>query len=588
MQPSTRRYEFGPFQLNPGEGTLVAAGLPVALAPKPFEVLRLLVERHGHVVLKSELMDSIWRDAAVEEANLTVSVSVLRKTLSGTLPARHYIETVPKRGYRFAEQVREIADGDADRPKTRVVVGREREHADLQVALRAAAAGTATLIGITGEPGIGKTSLIEDFIDRARSREGNCLVARGRCLEHLPGVDAFFPILQALNDVVGNRDALTLLMKESAPTWHAAIERADTFGLPAGPGEPPGTTPDQLRRELSCFLRVAARSAPIVLFIDDLHWSDASTIELLRFLAHRFALDSARILTVVAYRPAERVASGHLFRDLSAQVQSCGPAREIVLDLLSRQDIGRYLATRFPHNSFSAAFADAVSRTTEGNPLFMADLVTDLVRRGVLVQCEDTWVVAGGFPDWQDSLPRSVRAMVERTIRQLENQDRSLLSAATLQGLQFDSSILAETLGLDPAHIEGRLNALSTVHGIVRRVGDTSKGNGGPGVHFTFIHGLHREALHAALSPTRKALLSAAVAGAVLERHRDRVSEVASTLAWLFEIAHDHARASEYALVAAQRAVRMAGYREAIGFARRGLDLLESVPASPERVVPSD
>ena len=191
MQPSTRRYEFGPFQLNPGEGTLVAAGLPVALAPKPFEVLRLLVERHGHVVLKSELMDSIWRDAAVEEANLTVSVSVLRKTLSGTLPARHYIETVPKRGYRFAEQVREIADGDADRPKTRVVVGREREHADLQVALRAAAAGTATLIGITGEPGIGKTSLIEDFIDRARSREGNCLVARGRCLEHLPGVDAF-------------------------------------------------------------------------------------------------------------------------------------------------------------------------------------------------------------------------------------------------------------------------------------------------------------------------------------------------------------------------------------------------------------
>jgi DNA-binding winged helix-turn-helix (wHTH) protein len=113
MQRSAPRYEFGPFQLDPHEGSLVAAGQPVALAPKPFDVLRVLVEHHGHVVLKSELMASIWPDTAVEDANLTVSVSVVRKALARRQPGTRFIQTVPKRGYRFVEDVREIAAGES-------------------------------------------------------------------------------------------------------------------------------------------------------------------------------------------------------------------------------------------------------------------------------------------------------------------------------------------------------------------------------------------------------------------------------------------------------------------------------------------
>jgi DNA-binding winged helix-turn-helix (wHTH) protein len=111
MLAGGRRYTFGPFQLNPHEGTLVASGELVPLAPKPFDVLRVLVENHGHVVLTSELMALVWPDRAVEEANLTVSVSVLRKALARRQPDTRYVQTVPKRGYRFVEHVREI---DAD------------------------------------------------------------------------------------------------------------------------------------------------------------------------------------------------------------------------------------------------------------------------------------------------------------------------------------------------------------------------------------------------------------------------------------------------------------------------------------------
>jgi len=576
------RYEFGPFELNPHEGTLLAAGEPVALAPKPFDVLRLLVERHGHVVLKSELMGSIWPDTAVEDANLTVSISVLRKALACRQPGSEYIETIPKRGYRFVEQVREIAEGEVDVVNARLFIGREREQSDLQNALRTAADGTATLFGISGEPGIGKTSLVEHFIDRTRDADEECFAARGRCLEHLAGVDAYLPVLQALNDLIGNHEDLVEAMKEFAPTWYGAIEMDDSVGIPSAPSSPFRTTPDQLHRELSRFLQRAACIAPLVLFIDDLHWADVSTIGLLEFLANRFSLDSARILIVAAYRPSVLLADAHPFLALQRQLQARGIGKEITLNLLSRHDIDQYVSMRFPRNQFSASFVDAISSITEGNPLLMVDLIRDLIRRGVLAQHDDTWILSGALPAWQSDLPWSVRAMVEHTIRQLDACDRSLLSAATLQGLEFDCSILAETLGADPAEIGERLDALSAIHGIVLPVRHASRRDDSASAHFKFVHALHREALHCALSPTRRALLSGTVAHATLEHHRDHVTDVASTLVLLFEEAHDQAQASEYALVAAQHAARMSGYREAIAFARRGLAFLESVPVGAE------
>ena len=96
-------YEFGPFRLDVSEHVLLRQGHPVPLTPKVFEVLRVLVQNSGRLVEKEELLKEIWPDSFVEEANLNRSVSVLRKAL-GEDPSR-YIQTVPKRGYRFVAQV---------------------------------------------------------------------------------------------------------------------------------------------------------------------------------------------------------------------------------------------------------------------------------------------------------------------------------------------------------------------------------------------------------------------------------------------------------------------------------------------------
>jgi DNA-binding winged helix-turn-helix (wHTH) protein/tetratricopeptide (TPR) repeat protein len=590
MRRSARRYEFGPFQLNPNEGSLVAAGVPVALAPKPFDVLRVLVEHHGHVVLKSDLMTTIWPDTAVEDANLTVSVSVLRKTLARSEPASPYIQTVPKRGYRFVGDVHEIADDEtnvvnaigslatAGRIEARHFVGRERELATLGNALISAADGRSTFVAITGEPGIGKTSLIDDFLHRT---PGGCLVARGRCVEHLGSVDAFLPILEALNGLVGRREDVLALMKDCAPTWYAEIETSDAGPFREGQNAA-GSAPNGLHGQLSRFVREVTRRAPLVLVLDDLHWSDGSTIALLELLTSRFRVDSTRLLIVAAYRPSVLLADAHPYLALERQLRTRGTAEELALTSLSRVDIEQYVRTRFPQNRLSARFVDAIHRTTEGNPLFLVDLVTDLIRRGVLTKHDDTWVVSRGLSDWQGDVPTSVRAMVDRTIRQLDAFDQSLLGAAAIQGSEFDSSILAMSVDIDPAWIEERLTALSNVQGILRPAGRMSGSDDSEGARFAFVHTLHRDALYSALSPTRKALLSGAVARAILECHRDHVEEVAPTLALLFETARDPAHASEYALVAAQHAARMSGYREAIALARRGLHMLELLPPGPE------
>ncbi|MCA1616990.1 MAG: transcriptional regulator, partial [Acidobacteria bacterium] len=108
-------YEFGPFVLNPAEHTLLRDGQPLPLRPKVFDLLLVLVERHNHLIEKDELMSAVWPEQYVEEGNLNKTVSLLRLALGESVDGVRYIETVPKRGYRFAADVRKVCDnGDPE------------------------------------------------------------------------------------------------------------------------------------------------------------------------------------------------------------------------------------------------------------------------------------------------------------------------------------------------------------------------------------------------------------------------------------------------------------------------------------------
>src|SRR5262249_24864830 len=180
-------------------------------------------------------------------------------------------------------------------------------------------------------------------------------------------------------------------------------------------------------------------------------------------------------------------------------------------------------------------------------------------------------------------LPESVRGMIQRKIDQLGEDDRRLLVAATVQGYEFDSAVVARVLERDAAEVEERLDELDRVHACVRVVREQELPDRTLTLRYRFVHVLYQNALYGSLGPTRRAALSAAVAQALLGHYGEKSGDVASELALLMEAARDFSRAANYFLVAAQHAARICANQEAVALARRGLALPPSLPAPPER-----
>ena len=478
------------------------------------------------------------------------------------------------------------------RPRTRHTVGREKAHAELREALASAFAGKGLLMCVPGEPGMGKTTLVEDFLSDLRAGSQACIIARGRCSERLAGTEAYLPWLEALDgllrgtdgqtrsSVLGN-ESIAQTTKRLAPTWYAQA-------MPLQPDDSSverllaerAASQERMKREFGALLEEVSERRPLVLFFDDLHWADVSTIDLLAYLASKF--DSMRVLIIATYRPSDLLLAKHPFLQVRPDLQARGVCREIELEFLSRTEIEKYLALEFPEHRFPAELPALIHSKTEGNPLFMADLVRYLRDRKVIAEEQGRWVLAQSLPSIERDLPESVRGMIERKIAQLSEEDRRLLVAASVQGYEFDSAIVTKALELDPADVEERLEALERVYALVRFVTETEFPGRVLTLRYRFVHVLYQNALYASLRPTRRAQLSATVAEALLACYGKQSATVASELAFLFETARDWLRATEYYLVAADNASEVFALQEAGVLAHRGLEMLRLVPETTD------
>jgi predicted ATPase len=336
-----------------------------------------------------------------------------------------------------------------------------------------------------------------------------------------------------------------------------------------------------MKRELSAFFQEVSRLRPLVVFFDDLQWADVSTIDMLAYLAGKF--DSLRALIVVTYRPSDLALAKHPFLQIRPNLLAHGLCREMQLDFLTLPDIERYLALEFPGQWFPPEFAALVLARTEGNALFMADLARYLRDRKVIVEERGQWTLTHTLADIERELPESVRGMIQRKIDQLEEADRQLLVAASVEGPEFNSAVLSKAMGVDPAEVEDRLEQLDRAHALVRLIGEEELPDRTLTLRYRFVHLLYQNALYGSLRPTRRASLSAAVARALEGFYGQQGHKVASRLAFLFASARDFPKASSYFFLAARNAAQVFAHREAVTLARRGLDLLKSVSESGER-----
>src|SRR6266852_2164192 len=411
-------------------------------------------------------------------------------------------------------------------------------------------------------------------------------VAKGRCSERLAGAEAYLPFLEALESLPRSGvEGAAHKMRTIAPTWYAEL-------FPLSESDPSDArlltqartaTQERVKRELGAFLEEVARPEPVVVFLDDLHWADSSTVDLLAYLATKF--DTTRILIIGAYRPSDLLLAKHPFIGVKRDLQARGACREIDVDFLSAEHVERYLTLEFPESCFPREFAGVVRSRTEGNPLFMVDLLRYLRDRKVIVKSErdGTWRLAHTLPDLSRGLPQSVKSMIERKIEQLGARDQEVLAAAAVEGYEFDSASVARAMHADGLEIEERLKILDQVHAFVKRIAEDEFPDGTLALRYRFVHVLYQNEFYVSLSPSRRTALSAALARALEALYGQKSSAIASRLGFLYETARDFDRASDYFRLAAQNAARIFANEEAIRLSRRGLALLVKLPESPER-----
>src|SRR5262249_30285153 len=172
-------------------------------------------------------------------------------------------------------------------PEKRPRVGRGEELAALHSALESAAAGRGLLVCVTGEPGLGKTTLVEDFLAQLAARDRPCGVARGRSSERLAGAEAYLAFLEALDSLTGGGGSAPMaeIMKILAPTWYVQLAPMSVgdASLARVMEDARTATQERLKRELGMFLQEVSRLRPLVLFLDDVHWADPSSVDLLAY-----------------------------------------------------------------------------------------------------------------------------------------------------------------------------------------------------------------------------------------------------------------------------------------------------------------
>jgi hypothetical protein len=452
--------------------------------------------------------------------------------------------------------------------RRRVSVGREGERESLRAAFEAAERGHGKVVAVSGEPGIGKSTLVEDFLSEIATP---VWIGRGRCSERLAGAEAYLPFLEALESLLARDPSVGAVMKQLAPGWYVQVApmSADESSAARVMAEAQSGSAERLMREMAALLQEIARTRPFVLFLDDVHWADVSTIDLLQFLAPKLA--RMRGLVLVTYRPSDLAVSRHPFLRLKADLTAHGALQDVPIAFLTGQDVTRYVSSQMPNAP--GHLGALIYRKTEGNPLFMVDLVAYLRERGLPAEWAE---------EIERKIPESLRGMIERKIETLGDEQRQLLRVAAVQGFEFDSAIVAEVLERDPADVEDALQSLERMHGLVQLLREQELPSGAFSLRYQFTHVLYQSALYGSVSPSRKSLWSGKVADALERAHGDRKQAVAAELALLYEMARDPWRASEHFLTAALVAYSRFATREAVAFARKGLSCLGLVRDRPD------
>lgn len=595
---------FSEFRLDLANEQLRRGEQSITLRPKAFAVLKYLLERPGRLVSKEELLDKVWAGAYVGDAVLKVCVGQLREALGDDPKSPRFIETSHRRGYRFIGEVTTVErravsralearsleePGLATEQGERLIafpavnlVGRKAALDKMEGWLDKALRGERQIVFVTGEAGLGKTMLVETFLEGAAGPD--IRVGRGQCLEHYGAGEAYLPVLEAITHMAQGPGGEGLIdhLRRRAPTWLAqtpslmTTEDRELFERLAS-----GATRERMLREMAETLETLTAETALVLVIEDLHWSDYSTLDLISFLARR--RETARLMVIGTYRPVEVILSGHPLKAVKQEMGAHRLCQEMALEFLTEEAVAEYLTARFAESEFSAELARLIYDRTDGNPLFMVNVVDYLVAQGSIVQSDGRWELQVPIEQVVVGVPEGAKQMIDKQIDHLNIEQQRVLEAASVAGVEFPALAVAAGLQKDMIEIEEQCEELARRHQFIRSSGVSEMPDGTVTARYSFIHTLYQNALYERTGSARLAQLHQRIGVRGEEAYGERAGEIAGELAMHFERGRDFRRAAKYLAQAAENATRRFAYQEALALSRRGLELIERMPATSER-----
>ena len=439
--------------------------------------------------------------------------------------------------------------------RSEMFVGRAAELAVIEGALDCREDASGAIVLVAGEPGIGKTRLVQEAVSRATGR--GCVVAWGRCDEG-DGAPPFWPWLQVIRSLLDHpdRDVVRSALAPHAPEIGQLVPEIKELAGHVPPPAPldPASARHRFFDAVAGFLNRLSQHQPVAVVLDDLHWADPPSLQLTGHLAGR--LPGLRTRLIVTYRDVDP-APGAGMRDLLASLARQPGRRELSLQGLTRDEVARFVAHEVGADPPPAVLATVWDRTG-GNPFFVGELTRLLVAEKALT--EGTATTA--------PVPWAVRQVVGRRMERLPEATRELLVVAAVAGRDFDLRVAARAAHLD---LDEALDVVdvAVAAGVVKEHPAAVE-------RFQFSHALVQQTIYEELTGLRRARLHGLVAEALEETDGDRAqaTEVAHHLYEAVAVA-----GPERAIAAAGRAAAAAqaalAYEVAENHLRRALALVE-------------
>ncbi len=479
----------------------------VALKPKPFAILRYLVEHAGRLVTQDELLDAVWPDTHVQPEVLKRHIFEVRDVLGDDRRHPTYIETLPRLGYQFIADIRHAAQAGptvGEVPARTKIVGRDRSLAYLGACLQKAFGGRRQIVFIAGESGIGKTTLVDEF-QRQASAAVPIRIARGQCVEGYGGKEAYYPVLEALGSLCRGPegDSVVRILAAQAPTWlvqFPSLIRKDQRDMLQREIE--GATRQRMLREISEALESITSEQPLLLVLEDLNWVDPCTVDFISALARGRGM--AKLMMVGTYRPAEVLVAGHPLKAVKQDLLLHQLCCKLALERLREEEIGAYLAAGAPDGGVPNGLAALLHRQSEGNPLFMAVALDQMTQRGFISRENGEWKLNVALDEVDLHVPEELDQMIELQIESLSEAERRALEAASITGIVFSAALSAGAADMDADYFEELCEGLARRHYIVRKVEPKELPDPSTCASYKFVHALYREVLYRRVSPAQR------------------------------------------------------------------------------------